>query len=158
MELGIIFGLASMLSWGFADFLNKVILQKITLKQMLYIGIPMNLLFLILMWPIFVKDMPGIFDIGFALLTAVIMSTAWTCFMIAMSKEKLSLVTAVGSAYPMITIALGVFILGEKILPKEYLGILLVIIGLIFACISFKDKLKITSGLKFAIAAFLIWG
>lgn len=56
-------------------------------------------------------------------------------FIVAVSKGKASLVTAITAVYPCITIVLAMLILKESITVKQFLGIILSIVGVMLITI-----------------------
>ncbi len=157
---GVIAGLAAMVFWGSSDYFSKFVMQKITLKQMLVWNaliaflamLPIGFLF----WN---TPNPNLSSLLFAIAGGVFNGIALLCFYIALSKENLSLVSALGSAYPAITIILSVFILHEIISLKEGIGIALILIGLFAASISsLKGTLSFSKATPLLITAVIFWG
>ncbi len=67
------------------------------------------------------------------IVSGVLMGISWTLatvmFILALSKERASIITSLTSLYPAVTLFLAVILLKESIRPHEILGIVLVLVG-----------------------------
>lgn len=68
----------------------------------------------------------------FAFLTGVCGTLGTFFYFYAASQGKLSIIVTLTALYPIITIALSIFLLEEKISPKQYIGIVLAVLAIYF--------------------------
>ncbi|HLD18399.1 MAG TPA: EamA family transporter [Candidatus Nanoarchaeia archaeon] len=160
ISLGIIFAIGSLICWGTADYVQKLIFGKINVKQLLFWSAPLNIIITAAFFPFFWE--PTSFPLSsiiFAIVTGILNGLGLIFFLTALSKDKLSLVTSIGSAYPVITIILGIIILRENLSSIEGIGIAIVMIGVIAAgFVHTGKKFQLTSSMTILLFSELFWG
>lgn len=160
INLGIVGALIAMVCWGSADFVQKTVLDRINVKQMLIWTAPLNILVIAVFFPFFWHPTSlAANSIIFSILTGIFNGLGITFFLVALSKEKLSLVTSIGSTYPVLTIILGIVILGERLSIIETAAIILVLVGVVAAgFVSESRKFHISSGMLPLVFSEIFWG
>lgn len=73
-----------------------------------------------------------IFNSAIAGLTGIL---GGTFYRLALIDGKVSLAVAITSVYPIVTVGMGVLLLGEKLFVQQWIGIFVIIIGLIMISI-----------------------
>ena len=127
---------------------------------MLFWSVPLNIIITAAFFPFFWEPISfPTNSIIFAVVTGILNGLGLLFFLSALSKDKLSLVSSIGSAYPVITIILGIIILRETLSTFEAIGIFLVMFGVIAAGFVYAaKKFQLTSSLTILLFSQLLWG
>ncbi len=168
MDPGIVFALLSLIAWGTSDFLIGYASKKIDeITTLLYGKVAGLLVVLSFAFGLEVPLVaPSDFN-GYVFLFSAALTTtvAWFLFAQAFKKGLISILSPIGNAWGIVTIALGVMFLGQSINEKILLGMVLVLGGMIVTSINFKEigKHARTSALFFngvpqTIVAMFLWG
>ncbi len=156
---GVIAGLTTAVTWGLGDFNTKAVFARINVREYLVWSTTFYLAIVAALAPFFWNS-PALtpVNVGIALLSGLIGGLGNIVFLVALSKDKLSLMTSLGAAYPVITIALGITFLNERIASMEIIGIILCVAGVILASMPTLGKPSVTSGTPFIAGAIVFWG
>ena len=160
LTTGIIFGILSMLGWGFSDFFVKTIVDKIgAYKTFIYsfiIGtIPLILYFIF--FPKF-SSLPFIIIMLF-IFGSLFNFMGYLFFYKGLEVEKVSILSPIVACSPIIVIILGILVLKEFLSLNQGIGISFAIAGLILTSVKKKGlKIKSKKGVLFGMATMLTWG
>jgi transporter family protein len=88
------------------------------------------------------------------------MSIGWWLFMLSLRSAKISIQGPVSASYGLVTLILGIMILGEAPTLLQIMGALLVIIGAISVSLESTNlrKMSFNKDVVFAIIASISWG
>ncbi len=161
---GIVFGIISMLSWGFADFFVVNALKKTSeIRTFLWsqiIGIPAFFVFFALFFrlPEISMKWAGIFFIA-----SFLGFIAYLSFYKALRAGKVSVVMPIVACWAAITAILSVIFLNEHITKLQLLGIALAISGAVLVSFRLNDLYRanlkgFAAGAGFAFFAAVAWG
>lgn len=164
IEIGILFAIVSMLSWGIADFFAKKSIDKI--------GYTKSLLFnqAISLGPIFIYAMLfakfPTFTTSLLLISIVGAFTGiagYLYFYKGLQKGNISIVSPLTSSWAVITSLLSIFIFGEQLTSIQIAGIVAIFAGIFLTSTNLKDlKNSInkgkTNGVFEALLAMIAWG
>ncbi|MFH0875502.1 MAG: DMT family transporter [archaeon] len=162
ISLGIVCGLIVMLLWGIADFLLSVPTRKIGALKTMFIqnlfGATITLVFLFLFlshpFQLTLRNFLIIFIGGVADVLAMYF------FYRSFEIGEVSIVSPVSGSYSLVTVVLSFILLGEILAWYNYVGIVLIIIGIILTSTDIR-KLKsfhAVKGIPESIAAMVLWG
>ena len=132
MERGILIALIAAIGMGIINFLTAVSSRNIS--PVMAIWAPWIILSLFCFFYIWKKDglgkliKNGIKFKWLILFMGVIDTLAWLFYAFAVSKNEVSLITAITESYPAIGVFLGVFFNKEKIKWYQYAGAILAIL------------------------------
>ena len=131
--------------WGISPVLSKHLLARFSRYTIMIIVSSIYLLCLLLCLPFFnghlKKDISNLTNIDILLLLfhgVFILFLGNVTYYYALKDNSSSLVNAIESSSPLITLILAYFILNEKIKPIGVVGIALIVLGIL--CISYNDK------------------
>lgn len=128
----LVFSLITLLFWGFGSVLSKITLDHMSWQQLSIIsasvGLPIYLLIYLYYRPSIPVDSPGFYP---ALIIGLTMPIALMSNYLALSEGKLSVVVPLISLYPVVTVAVSLFVLSEKITLTQGLGIVFAIVAII---------------------------
>ncbi|MFA4998542.1 MAG: DMT family transporter [Candidatus Paceibacterota bacterium] len=163
--MGIIAGLFSVLGWGIADFLGAISSRKsghlLTLFWMQFVG------FLIALVYFFAKfknlSLNDVFNfIPILVVCGILEAVAYLAFYKGFVEGQVSLVSPIGSSWPVLTLILSLIFLEESLSINRLLAIVLIFLGIIMISINLKvfqkNKLNNLKGVKEGIIAMLGWG
>ncbi len=141
LERGFIFAIIAAIGMGFINFLTGV--SSKTISPIMAIWVPwtiVSIFCLIYIWKRegFVKFVKNGIKFKYIVLTMGIFDTlAWLFYSFAVSKNEISLITAITESYPAIAMFMGVWLNKEKIRWYQYLGaIIALILSFILAIMS----------------------
>lgn len=128
----LIFSLITLVCWGFWGVISKIALDQSSWQQLSIISaafsIPVYLLIYLYYRPSISVGSPGFYP---ALIIGLTGPIALVSNYLAVSLGKLSVVVPLISLYPVITVALSLFVLGEKITLTQGLGITFAVVAII---------------------------
>jgi len=156
---GVIFGLLAMVSFGMTDFLAKIAVAKISpVKAFFYsyiIGtLPVALVFMLFpKMHAFDKQLILLFVAG-----AIFNLIGYLTMMRSFEMEKLSAVYPVITMYPLVVVALGIFILNEKLSFSQGIGITSALIGLFLISLNRKMEFGNKKAIYIALISMITWG
>lgn len=164
IEVGILFAITSMLSWGIADFFAKKAVDKIGYTKSLLINQ------LIAFVPLFIYSslffdfhrisLNLVFIIALTAFSGVI---GYLYFYKGLQKGNISIVSPIASSWVVVTILLSILIFGEKLTSLQVIGIIAIFIGIFLTSTNLKEfrkgiKKGLSSGFSEAIIAMIAWG
>lgn len=164
IEVGIIFAIAAMLSWGIADFLAKKAIDRIGYTKSLLINQSIAL------GPIFVYailffNIPEISAslILITIATAFLGLVGYLSFYKGLQKGNISVVSPITSSWAVITTLLAIVIFGETLSSLQVVGVLGIFIGIFLTSTNLKEFKKsirqgTSNGVLEAIIAMVSWG
>ncbi len=163
MNAGVLFGIISMLSWGFADFfVVKALKKSDDVKVFLWSQILGMLAFSVVFALFFRLPEIGMKWGGIFLIASFLGFAAYLSFYRALRTGKVSVVMPIVACWAAITAALSIVILNEQVTDLQILGIVLAISGAVMVSFRFNDLLKnlkgFAPGAGFAFFAAAAWG
>ncbi|MGR5207621.1 EamA family transporter RarD [Vibrio sp. PNB23_22_7] len=119
-------------------------------------SVPVGLLLVLMMtrhWPNWAEIWQDKKSLGYAFVASSLMCISWVAFTWALTNHRVidaSLGFFIG---PLISVALGVFVLGDKLSKGKFLGILLAAIGVLYQVIHYGElpMVALTMGLFFSL-------
>jgi len=163
--MGIIAGFLAMLGWGTGDFLGAILSRRIghllTVFWMQITGFLFAVIYFGTNLKFFnfsdaIKFLPVIAICGF------LEVIAYLAFYKGFEEGQVSLVSPIGSSWPVLTIIFGLVFLKETLLTNQIIAIVLIFFGLILISINIKEirqrKWVISKGVKEGIIAMVGWG
>lgn len=156
--LGILFAITAMLGWGVADFLAKKVIDKYGGFQTLIISQALGLIPVFIMSLFAGVQMPTTGMAALIIFAAFITAAAYLSFYKGLEIGQASVVTPIASASAVVILILSLVFLNEKLAFYQFVGISLVIAGILL--MSFKEikKAKIAKGVPLGLIAMLGWG
>lgn len=157
-------GLAALCFWGTSDVFASIALKKEEVVTVLIVG---SVASVVVLAPVGYFVVPryhmSVHDLAVALLAGAIGAAAILGFFKGIKADRVSFVTPVSSAWPVITVPLAIAFLGDSFTPPEALGALLVVAGVV--AIGFKaggfraaGSGAARQGLTYGFLAMGLWG
>lgn len=164
VSLGVIFGIVSLLSWGIADLLAKVVIIKFGSLRALFIQQLIGFLiigaysFVFLNVPIITVQMMIIL-----IITSIFATFGYIMFYKAMERGNISIISPIVSSWAAITVILSIIFFGEALTLLQSFAIILIFFGIFLTSIiwgDFKKSIKggFSTGIKESIASMICWG
>lgn len=154
-----------MFGWGTSDFLGGVFSRKtghlLTLFWMQVAGFLISSIYFLINFKSFdfsqvIRFIPILALCGF--LEAI----AYLFFFKGLEKGQISLVSPIGSSWPVLTLILGMIFLKEILLAHQIVAVILIISGVLLASINIEEirqgKLTSSKGTKEGFLAMAGWG
>ena len=165
-SLGIVAGICAALCWGIADFLAKIIVDRLgkngDLKALFWISLagllPLTVLFLLF------GGHAGI-SLGMIPMLAMLGAfnfAAYYAFYRGMSKGDVSIVSPIAGSYAALTALVAFAVLGESLGVVRVLGVLLAVVGVALTSTDLsklrKSGFRLSAGAGEAFISLLGWG
>jgi transporter family protein len=157
-----LFALLAAICWGVGDFFgamaSKTIGPVLSLLAISILELPIFILFYILSnshWAF------NGFGILFACAGGFTFTLAGILFFKGLNKGPVSLVSPIASMYPLITTLSAIFIFNSQLSTLEFVGIILILLGILAASGLLKvnrSERKLTEGAWLAIVTAILWG
>ncbi|MBN1386158.1 DMT family transporter [Candidatus Woesearchaeota archaeon] len=160
MQIGIIFGIVSLLGWGFLDYLVAVAVRKHDRINLFFWHTIVVVVLLSIISVVTVQDMILSWKILALTIIMGVLGTVGTLgYYRAFQEGKLTLMSALVNAWPLLTIILAILFLGDHITRFQGYLIIALIVGSVLTSIEFhRFKYKgLTAGLKHVIIPFFAW-
>lgn len=156
-------GLTAAITWGVADFLSAKSSKKHGAVLTTTLVNSYGLVVFLIIYSIFYRNHLHLSWQGFtyAALSGSLFAFGIVSFFQGLNIGPVSLVSPLSSTYPLITTLIAVIAFHSHLNTREILGIILVVIGVAVTSgflSPAKHKHKVTSGIKYALLAALIWG
>src|SRR5271157_1157350 len=146
VQLGILFGLTAMLGWGISDFIGAHVSRKIGPFRAFVLTGVVTSIFLLILIPFFFKSATfSSLTIILVLITAFLYMVAGLSYYKGLTVGDVSIVSPVGSSYPILTVILSVLFLGENLTGLQIAAIASAIIGSVLVSFRLKDLLKLST-------------
>jgi len=133
----LVFSMITFIIWGFWSLLIKMALNHLSWQQLTLISnlasLPAFVLIYLYYRPSISLNSPGFYP---ALLVGLVSPIALISNYLAISLGKISIVVPLIALYPIVTVALSLFILGERITMAQGAGIVFAAIAIILFSIS----------------------
>jgi len=163
-DLGIVFAITAMLSWGVADVFAKKAIDKVGYKTSLLLNHLVALGPLIILAFLF-SNVPPI-SVGLVLIaiSAGILGIIGYVFLYrGFQKGNISVVSPISASWSIITTLLAIFLFQETLMPVQIIGIIAVFVGIFFASTNFAELKKSirqgrSSGVTDALISMIAWG
>src|SRR3990170_1703790 len=129
---GLLLSIGALLSWGITMFLRKIMVDTLGWWYSTVIVAAAALLPLVFIQP-FIKT-PFRWDtnaVVISIVAGIFGVAGGICYHLAIRNDSPSLIAMISSLYPVITIVLSVFILGDKLTAVQIVGIALMMVGLV---------------------------
>lgn len=128
-----IYGLASALSWGIADFLGAVVSRRIGSFATVVIGQIAGLVGLTLVVVTAGTDVPaiGASDVGWLLFAGAAVAVAYLAFYRGLQLGPIALVSPIGAGYGAVSVVLAVVFLREALDAWSGVGVSMALVGIL---------------------------
>jgi drug/metabolite transporter (DMT)-like permease len=160
--LSILCGLIAAVCWGSADFFaaraSKSDSPELTALLVGILGAVSYTVFYPILSSSDIWTTPGVL---YAVSAGLFIGSGLLMLYRGLDSGPVSLVSPIGSAYPLITALIVVTFLGASLTSLQVLGILLIVLGIVAASGLFeakKSERKLSKGVSFALITFLLWG
>lgn len=163
-EIGILFALASMFSWGTADFFAKKAVDRVGyVKSMLIVQV--FALMPLAIYAFATSQLPAM-SVGLLLVTSVAALGGvggYYFFFKGLQKGNISIVSPVSSSYAIVPVVFSYFLYGEVLSPLQLAGIAAIFVGVFLASTRLDELRKsiregATNGVFEALMATVTWG
>ena len=164
MDLSFMFGLAAAVCWGSADFVAKLATERLgylrTATFMQYVG---GLLMLALTF----QDLATLWALSLATYLVLGLGVVNALATVALFKSfevgQLSIVSPIASSYPALSTVLAVMILNETVSQTRFVGIVLILSGIVMVSIQKQSKISsrgrtFAAGVGYALLSFGLMG
>jgi len=162
--LSFMFGLAAAVCWGSADFVAKLATERLgylrTATFMQYVG---GLLMLALTF----QDLATLWALSLATYLVLGLGVVNALATVALFKSfevgQLSIVSPIASSYPALSTVLAVMILNETVSQTRFVGIVLILSGIVMVSIQKQSKISsrgrtFAAGVGYALLSFGLMG
>lgn len=166
IDISVILALVSLFIYGLTQVISKATVRSISSTSMIALNflVSMPIYFVFLVGAVFVMGYGNIpiEYIAFGIVGAVTARTGYYLYLEGLEKGSVTMVGSITAAYPAITVALAVSFLGERLLPVNFVGIVLIISSMV--ALSYfngraPDELNFSrAALVISIAVLLLWG
>jgi drug/metabolite transporter (DMT)-like permease len=155
-------GLFAAISWGTADFFaaksSKALSPEIATLVVGAIGAVAFSLFYLFRQ----GSEPWVLEgVLFAAGAGIFMGAGLLAFYRGLDVGPVSIVSPVGSAYPLVTTIIALSVFGDKLSSSQLFGIVLIVVGIMSASGLFsarKSERRLTKGIMYGIFTFVLWG
>ena len=158
----IIYGLLTATGFGTADFLAKLSTVKVGyLRTSLFMQIIGSFLIIPFALPSISRLFLEPWYALAGLLLGVVNALATLSLYKGFEVGRLSVVSPIASSYPVISVLLAVFFLGESITRNRLIGITLVVVGIVLVGIQSQqgdESKRLAAGVVFAVGCMLLGG
>lgn len=158
MDIAIIYGLLTAISWGITDFLIKIIVGKADDRGAL---LAVQAIGLVAMLPLlfFVPVNFGWESFAFVIAAGFFMAVGYAFYFKGLIMEKLSIMATISGGEGAITALLGIIILAEALTGLKGIGVILVLGGITVLSIEkLEDLKKIAKGAPLGLGAMTSFG
>jgi drug/metabolite transporter (DMT)-like permease len=161
LEFGVLAGLGAAVCWGLADFFDKIAVSKEKNFMPIHIAATFGFLAMVainLLFPASNFSFPTI--IWQIAPVSLLMSFGWWLFMLSLWEGKITVQSAIGASYGLITLPLGMLVLKEYPLPVQILGAIILIASIFLLSLETRSLRKISFNKTaiMAICAMVCWG
>jgi uncharacterized membrane protein len=163
-SLGIMMGLVTMLSWGIADFIQALLIKKLSSLKVFFIGGITGLVSSSLLYAVYFflggRITMDITNTAILFFSSLFVVFGTYNFMKAFDTGEVSIVAPISGTYSLVTVILSVVFLGEILSLVKVVSILLIVFGIIFVStdLSKLKHIHTVKGLKEVLTAVFIWG
>lgn len=159
LSISIITGLVPMLCWGIADFLQSIVVRKINTYKAMFINNVLGIIVTLPFW-FFINKSIHMNNLILLSIGGLIQVVAMYNFFQSMKIGEVSIVAPISATYPLVTLALLVFLLGQQISLFKILAILILIMGIILTSTDLRKikHMHTVSGIKESIITLFCWG
>lgn len=145
LEIGILFAITAMLSWGTADFFAKKAVDKLGYKTSLLINQLVAFVPLVILSILFFKLPPVSVELVLITVSAGILGIVAYIFLYrGFQKGNVSVVSPISASWSIITTILAVFLFQETLMPLQIVGIIAVFIGIFLASTNLAELKKVS--------------
>ncbi|MGA2385601.1 MAG: DMT family transporter [Candidatus Bathyarchaeia archaeon] len=164
LEIGILFAIVSMLSWGTADFFAKKVIDKIGCTTTLVFNLSASL-GPILVFAVLFSKIPPI-TIGLVSITVVagVLGIIGYIFLYrGFQKGKVSVVSPISASWAVITTLLAIFLFKEELTLLQIIGIIVIFVGVFLTSTNLAELKKSIkhvryNGIMDGIISMIAWG
>ena len=161
-ELGILFGILSMLGFGLSNAISQKLIRKVgEINAMVYQALVTGFILFPLFFIYPANFSFSLYHIGIALIIALIGVIPLFTFYKALRMGKVGVVVPVANSASLFTVIFSVIFLGETLTTMQLSSIAMIILGIILISVKisdFKSANNIAAGVPYALATSLLWG
>jgi drug/metabolite transporter (DMT)-like permease len=162
--MAIIFAVVAYFSWAIGIFFEAIAARRINSYSLTFWGLVIGAILSTFYLP-FAFHLAQGFTLGLFLLNlflALFFIGGTIIYYEALKMENRSLTGTIASAFPVFTVILSIFLLGERVDLIHSLAIIITFIGLMLCILDFREisggKKIISKGIVFALIASVSWG
>lgn len=160
-ELGILFGILSMLGFGLSNAISQKLVRKIgELSSIVF----QAFVTLFILFPLFfiypINFSFSIYYIGIALVIALMGVIPLFTFYKALKLGKVGIVVPIANSSPITTVVLSVIFLNEVLSVTQTFSIIMIVLGVILVSLKLSGlkKNNIAAGVPYALVTSVMWG
>ena len=163
-DVGILFAIATMLSWGIADFFAKKAIDSVGYKTSLLLNHATALAPIAVCAVVFFRvPSPSALLIMITLLAGVLGMLGYVFFYRGFEKGSVSVVSPISASWSVITTLLAVVLYNERLVPLQIVGVTAVFLGVFFAATNFSQYRQSlrkgrSNGVFDGAASMVAWG
>ncbi|MGD0995508.1 MAG: DMT family transporter [Candidatus Bathyarchaeia archaeon] len=164
LEIGILFAITTMLSWGVADFFAKKAIDKTGYRASLVINQSVSLVPIFICVILFFRVPSFTVDLVFTiLLTGVFGIIGYIFLYRGFQKGNVSVVSPISACWAIITTLLAVFLFKEQLTLLQIIGVVVVFVGVFLASTNLAELRKSMkywrhNGVMDGIICMIAWG
>ena len=164
LEIGILFAITTMLSWGVADFFAKKAIDNTGYRASLIISHSVTLVPIFIFAILFFRVPSFTADLVFIILvTGVLFFIGYIFLYRGFQKGNLSVVSPISASWAIITTLLAVFLFKEQLTPLQIIGIAGVFVGVFLASTNLAELKKSIkhgrhNGVMDGVLSMIAWG
>src|SRR5208283_554895 len=164
LEIGILFAIVTMLSWGAADFFAKKAIDKTGYKVSLVINQSASFVPIFICAILFFKLPSFTADLALTiLLTGVFGIIGYIFLFRGFQKGNISVVSPISACWAIITTLLAVFLFKEQLTLVQIIGVVVVFVGVFLASTNLAELRKSVrhwrhNGVMDGIICMIAWG
>ncbi len=161
--LGVLFGLLTMVAYGLANGLSQPLARKLKSSQFLFLrGLIICLFLLIASLPSY-ESFNQLRPVTETILLGMLGYLPLLAFTHAIKISRLGVVAPIAGTAPIVTVLMAFALLHAPIEQLQWLAIIMIIIANVVVTVNLKDwrsssKVKVTSGIPYALLASIGWG
>ncbi len=158
--IGIAIGILAMVGYGFGDYLEAIVVRGIGTVKAAFWNYAIGFAILAALLLLFFRSCLSINIASAAELAGagILGGIAYYSFFKGFEKGDIAIVSPVSNSFSIITVALGIFFLSERLNGIEYLGIAAIIAGAILMSVKEGSVKNVSVSLKYGLITMLFWG
>ncbi|MGD0644178.1 MAG: DMT family transporter [Candidatus Bathyarchaeia archaeon] len=164
LEIGILFAITTMLSWGLADFFAKKAIDKTGYRASLVINQSVSIVPIFIFAILFFRVPSFTADLVFTILVTGVFGIIGYVFLYrGFQKGNLSVVSPISACWAIITTLLAVFLFKEQLSLIQIIGVIVVFVGVFLASTNLAELKKSIkywrhNGVMDGLICMIAWG
>lgn len=164
MEIGVLFAILAMVTWGMSDFFIGYSAKKVSTVIVLLYGKIIGFLILSSLVILSGLVIPTSLDIwGVVILTSLIATVAWFLFSQGLKEGFVSILSPIGNSWAAITVLLGIIFLGQSFSFEKGVALVIIFVGIFLTAINIqeiknKKGFALLKGVPITLVSMVLWG